>query len=364
MAYSAAHFDFSRSSSHISVDSKPASVFDDTSDVLVDDYLDSTIMSPDTHRRDSFSHPAGALFSPDSSTTMDDFPHPDSYSTNPFFGHQHQHQHHSSSSSNGSNASAASNTNNPFTRLEPSQAAAYGQQPSAWPWDESGACTPTTATYETFPQHDLDPSAAAAATAVPNGAPFLSAGANPGLSFGGLPVHHAGPGSVRPSTVFPHAPGLSTPASGKDWMAMAAHDMESRPLPKRMRPNTPPRPFSPHHQRRDGIRKKNARFEIPAERSLHNIDQLIAQSTNEDEIKELKQQKRLLRNRQAAYDSLSLISACDSVFLCLRSSVLPILSAHPLTSAQTRLPPAQEEAHGRPRGREEDLHRAHAQSGG
>jgi hypothetical protein len=55
------------------------------------------------------------------------------------------------------------------------------------------------------------------------------------------------------------------------------------------------------HLRRDGIRKKNARFDIPAERTLSNIDQLIAQSTNDDEIKELKQQKRLLRNRQAAY---------------------------------------------------------------
>ena len=86
-----------------------------------------------------------------------------------------------------------------------------------------------------------------------------------------------------------------------DWMALAARESDSRPLPKRMRPATPPRAFSPHHhQRRDGIRKKNARFEIPAERSLFNIDGLIAQSTNDDEIKELKQQKRLLRNRQAA----------------------------------------------------------------
>lgn len=56
-------------------------------------------------------------------------------------------------------------------------------------------------------------------------------------------------------------------------------------------------------RRGDGIRKKNARFDIPAERNLGNIDQLIAQSTDEQEIKELKQQKRLLRNRQAALDS-------------------------------------------------------------
>lgn len=51
----------------------------------------------------------------------------------------------------------------------------------------------------------------------------------------------------------------------------------------------------------DGIRKKNARFDIPAERNLANIDQLISEATDEEEIKELKQQKRLLRNRQAAY---------------------------------------------------------------
>lgn len=52
--------------------------------------------------------------------------------------------------------------------------------------------------------------------------------------------------------------------------------------------------------RRDGIRKKNARFEIPAERTLRTIDTMINNTTDEQEIKELKQQKRLLRNRQAA----------------------------------------------------------------
>ena len=42
------------------------------------------------------------------------------------------------------------------------------------------------------------------------------------------------------------------------------------------------------------------RFEIPPGRSLQNIDHLIASSHNEEEKKELKAQKRLLRNRQAA----------------------------------------------------------------
>ncbi|KIW18546.1 hypothetical protein PV08_02834 [Exophiala spinifera] len=55
--------------------------------------------------------------------------------------------------------------------------------------------------------------------------------------------------------------------------------------------------------RSDGIRKKNAKFDIPSERNLANIDLLIASCVNDEEKKELKQQKRLLRNRQAALDS-------------------------------------------------------------
>jgi len=74
-------------------------------------------------------------------------------------------------------------------------------------------------------------------------------------------------------------------------------------IPKRMRPSSPAIRSHNELRRGDGIRKKNARFDIPAERTLSNIDQLISQSTDEQEIKELKQQKRLLRNRQAALDS-------------------------------------------------------------
>jgi hypothetical protein len=52
--------------------------------------------------------------------------------------------------------------------------------------------------------------------------------------------------------------------------------------------------------RSDGIRKKNAKFDIPPERNISTIDLLISHATTEEEKKELKQQKRLLRNRQAA----------------------------------------------------------------
>jgi hypothetical protein len=80
------------------------------------------------------------------------------------------------------------------------------------------------------------------------------------------------------------------------WMAQ---DLKAQAM-KRPRPASPLIRSHNELRRGDGIRKKNARFDIPAERNLSNIDQLIAQSTDEQEIKELKQQKRLLRNRQAA----------------------------------------------------------------
>lgn len=83
----------------------------------------------------------------------------------------------------------------------------------------------------------------------------------------------------------------STPQ--KDWVA-------AQQAGKKMRPGSPAIRSFNDLRRGDGIRKKNARFEIPPERNLTNIDQIIAQSTDEQEIKELKQQKRLLRNRQAA----------------------------------------------------------------
>jgi hypothetical protein len=62
-------------------------------------------------------------------------------------------------------------------------------------------------------------------------------------------------------------------------------------------------PTSPARIRGKGARKKNPPFNIPPERTLQNIDQLISESTNEKVTKELKKEKRLLRNRAAAYDS-------------------------------------------------------------
>ncbi|KAK4540820.1 hypothetical protein LTR36_008897 [Oleoguttula mirabilis] len=116
------------------------------------------------------------------------------------------------------------------------------------------------------------------------------------------PLHFNGP-HVEPGFI----PALQvqtpmSPHSHQDWMGMAQQEMQSRPLPKRMRPNSPPITMV-DYARRDGIRKKNGRIEIPQEHNLHTIDELIDKTTDESLIKELKQQKRLLRNREAALAS-------------------------------------------------------------
>lgn len=101
----------------------------------------------------------------------------------------------------------------------------------------------------------------------------------------------------HPSNMFNFTAGSQTiPTSPQKDFIMGSTQSNG----KRTRPASPAIRSHNDLRRGDGIRKKNARFEIPAERNLSNIDSLIAQSTDESEIKELKQQKRLLRNRQAA----------------------------------------------------------------
>ena len=172
----------------------------------------------------------------------------------------------------------------------------------SWP---SGSCTPTpiydglTSDYDGSVSASYWPgSAGVATTAAPE-------------------PHPIGPFALPLSTddsmpTSPMGDWSSTAPVGGD--ALGLHAVPSRP-----RPGSPPSPHSPL-LRRDGIRKKNARFEIPAERNLLNIDQLIAQSNDDREIKELKQQKRLLRNRQAAYVSSPFLSLSASSSLGVRWS--------------------------------------------
>ncbi|KAF7671487.1 bzip transcription factor protein, partial [Alternaria burnsii] len=261
------HMDFHRPNSTLnSLDRKPSAFSFDDNATLDSSILDTPVlMSPTTSTQ--------GIFSPDTSIWED-------FSNGQFVDRTATS---SVVNTNGNNPFFTEQSNNPFARLPPNQAATYGQQ--SWPvTDNSGSRTPTAPK----PLNPFGPGDFGAA-------PFVEQQQMP---FHGLPVHQ----NVRPSAVFPSAPEQPmSPHTHSDWMAFNQQEMDARPGPKRMRPNTPPRSFSP---RRDGgIRKKNARFDIPAERTLVNIDNLIQSCTNEEDLKELKQQKRLLRNRQAALDS-------------------------------------------------------------
>ncbi|KAI0151761.1 bZIP transcription factor [Xylariaceae sp. FL1272] len=234
-----------------------AGILDDA--ILDHSGLDSGLeMSPAMadSRRDSFAV-AGSLFSPKTedwhSVDMQSLP-----SNNPFLEPQN---------------------NNPFTRPDQPQHATYASQNHAWSMGHgSGTCTPVQ--YDGL-EATYDSNTALFQRPMPMQTPF----SNP---TGHVPLFSA----VGPSN-------SSIPTSPqKDWMNQ---DFKAQSM-KRHQPDSVIRSHN-ELRRGDGIRKKNARFEIPAERNLDNIDALISQSNDDQEIKELKQQKRLLRNRQAALDS-------------------------------------------------------------
>lgn len=164
---------------------------------------------------------------------------------------------------------------------QPQQQPQQQQQPWSISRTVSGSCTPTA--YDQYSSEAENGSATAA--------PFSGGAVGP---VGSIPM---GAVSYRNEMGFaqPGAVAMS-PQSSQGWMPAPMDLVDATAQTK----SSSYRNGSPLTLRRDGIRKKNARFEIPAERTLSNIDTLISQSTNEEEIKELKQQKRLLRNRQAA----------------------------------------------------------------
>ena len=158
------------------------------------------------------------------------------------------------------------NNQHPYVRIDPNYAAAY-THPQGWPMSShSGTSTPTPI--------------------------FMSPGYGPSQSMGY-------PGFTPINQPDPTSSEMSPQSSQGGWGSTTSSDSIEHPA-RRMR--------SPSHRavspmsvmRPDGIRKKNARFEIPQDRNLNNIDQLINATTDDSERKELKQQKRLLRNRQAA----------------------------------------------------------------
>lgn len=127
--------------------------------------------------------------------------------------------------------------------------------------------------------------------------PFFSAAQdqfNQQLQYNGGPVIL----STFPQQDPLSAVSMSPQSSQGGWASTTSSNATERS--RRLRHNRYRAPSPGLVVRSDGIRKKNAKFDIPSERNLANIDLLIASCANDDEKKELKQQKRLLRNRQAA----------------------------------------------------------------
>ncbi|KAL1860468.1 hypothetical protein VTK73DRAFT_7343 [Phialemonium thermophilum] len=277
-SYYAAPLAVDTAQNHKYFDDEPQSTLDDA--VMEQTGLDSGLeMSPHMagSRRDSFAV-STSLFSPrsedwQSSVDMQSIP-----SNNPF-------EQHSSS--------------NPFVRLDqaPHPSSAYGAQgsSSSWAITTSGSTTPLHA-FDGLPsEFDASVSLFHRPETIPTQPPF---GGNPAAAaaaqvpmFQQLGQHPTGSPPLPPAS-----------SQKSDWTNQGLRD-QAAAVAKRSRPTADLIRSHNDLRRGDGIRKKNARFDIPAERNLSNIDQLIAQSTDEQEIKELKQQKRLLRNRQAALDS-------------------------------------------------------------
>lgn len=170
-------------------------------------------------------------------------------------------------------------SNNPFIRLDKPQTSAFVRQPNMG-WGSlgngSGSCTPLQQQFDgLLGEHE------AGTSIFQRHMQGQTSFSNPSGQLNMFSSLGSGPQSI------PNSP-------QKGWVEQSEH------MTSKMRPGSPSILSHNDFRRGDGIRKKNARFDIPAERNLNNIDRLIAQTTDEQEIKELKQQKRLLRNRQAA----------------------------------------------------------------
>lgn len=160
--------------------------------------------------------------------------------------------------------------NQPYMRYDPNFVASYAHpHPTTWPMVQQDVNVPPTQPYAA--QVDAYP---------PSAAQYLT---QQPFNFNQDPLS---------------ATSMSPQSSTGGWQSSTSTEsVEQRAILQ-----------SPHYQpvspqlvaRSDGIRKKNARFDIPRERNLQTIDAMILATSDESEKKELKQQKRLLRNRQAA----------------------------------------------------------------
>jgi hypothetical protein len=269
---------------HHQPDAKRAAFIDDddTTAILDANILDADIMqSPTDHdisfRKDSFAQHAGMISPIDAQNWDNQYPTPmpmDASMTG-FSG-------------NFNNDPSGYGRHHSVSHPPSHQHQLHG---GVWPLaQDSGHCTPAGG-IDAIPQpptfdgtsyvHQRADSAHASFSHPPAPAPFNTSTTDSGFI----------PAPMTQPPMSPH--------SHQDWMGLAQIEMEKRPGPRQMRPNSPARTMV-DLQRRDGIRKKNGRIDIPQERNINTIDRLIETTKDEDLLKELKQQKRLLRNREAA----------------------------------------------------------------
>ncbi|MCJ1357958.1 MAG: hypothetical protein MMC33_007955 [Icmadophila ericetorum] len=265
---------FHRSSS-IQLDQRHSHMDEDGLSILDDTILDSdaTSMSPVHNRRESFVEK-----------------HVYAASDSAWSGYQYGSMDHMSiRSADGTSQPLVEQGGQPYDRVATSQSVNYPDQTPAWQMNStSGSCTPT-AGYDGM---SSDYTSGVMSSFSPNATHSSATNTFESLQLRTVP------------TFLPNIATSTSPQSGKDWMSNSSSEQTGEwSTPQNPHLHSPTYGTNLHLLRRDGIRKKNARFEIPAERNLRTIDHLINQTNDEQEIKELKQQKRLLRNRQAALDS-------------------------------------------------------------
>ena len=229
------------------------------------------------------------------SATMDNMPRRQSFASNPSLLSPRQHNWPDFAYNNDATPTASLNHHaslslfpahlaNDFTSGIP-QYPGYGSHMAAWNTQGSvGPDTSNAAAFSAF-NSDLDD--------VKPEEPFNHDVAQPSHQnhYGGLPRHSAP--EYRPDAAS---------AASPQWSTSSSDAVEK--ITRSVHVQSPSFNHNAPQLRRDGVRKKNARFDIPDGHNVHTIDLLIAAAdpSNEEKIRTLKQEKRLLRNRQAAYD--------------------------------------------------------------
>lgn len=290
MAYANARSGYHQAHTDVSIDGKQAAFLeDDDSAVLDPAILDADIMrSPDIAqlRKGSFANNNGVLSPADSQ----------------HWEHQYANDFALDHSTSGASHVFHDEAHD-FGGQYPLHVAGYGgqQHPAPFGFEHvSGQCTPTNQPdffhgpppshqYNAphYAHHRTDSARGSFSHAIPQ----LVAPPPPGHFVAGPPDPALGPAYQLQTPRSPH--------SHQEYMSLAAEEAAQRATSKRFRGNSPPR-TAVDIQRSNGVRKKNGRIDIPQERNIHTIDDLIDSTRDEDTLKELKQQKRLLRNREAA----------------------------------------------------------------